>query len=100
MASCKATLAESTKAFARAHSPTEESDRLASRNQVVKSTDVEKPAPLATVAAAAAAAADAGDAGCCRTGGEDGNILNVNYCEVCFANLIFFFLLFLQAGGL
>lgn len=86
MASCKATLAESTKAFARAHSPTEESDRLASRNQVVKSTDVEEPAPLAT------AAAEAGDVGCCcRTGGEDGNILNVNYCEVCFANLTFFF---------
>lgn len=98
MASCKATLAESTKAFARAHSPTEESDRLASRNQVVKSTDVEEPAPLAT-AVAAAAAADAGGAGCCRTGGEDGNILNVNYCEVCFANLTFFFFFTVFTGG-
>lgn len=90
MASCKATLAESTKEFARAHSPTEESDRLASRNQVVKSTDVEEPAPLATVAAGA------GDAGCCRAGGDDGNILNVNYCDVCFANLTL--LLLLQTG--
>lgn len=93
MASCKATLAESTKAFARAHSPTEDSDRLASRNQVVKSTDVEEPAPLAT---AAAAAAGAGDVGCCRAGGDDGNILNVNYCDVCFANLTL--LLLLQTG--
>lgn len=91
MASCKATLAESTKAFARAHSPTEESDLLASRNQVVKSTDVENPAPLAT-----AAAAGAGDAGCCRAGGDDGNILNVNYCDVCFANLTL--LLFFTGG--
>lgn len=70
VASCKATLAESTKAFARAHSPTDERDRLASRNQVVRSTDVEKPAPLAV--------AGAGEIGCCRIGDEDGDILNVN----------------------
>lgn len=44
---------------------------------MVKSTDVEEPAPFA-------GAASAGDAGCCRTGGEDGNILNVNYCDVLF----------------
>lgn len=97
VASCKATLAESTKAFAREHSPTDESDRLASRNQVVrKSTDVEEPAPFA-----AGAAAGAGDAGCCRTDGEDGNISNVNYRDICFSNLTFFTGgFFLQAGPL
>lgn len=94
VASCKATLAESTKAFAREHSPTDESDRLASRNQVVKkSTDVEKPAPFA-----AGATAGAGEAGCCRTDGEDGNIPNVNYRDICFSNLtsftVFFFFFF------
>lgn len=63
---------------------------------MVRSTDVEEPAPLA------AAAARAGDAGCCRTGVEDGDILNVNYCDVCLANLTFYcvFFFFLQAEGL
>lgn len=68
IASCKATLAESTRAFARAHSPTDESDRLALRNQVVKSTDVEGSAPLA--------AAGAGEAGCCKTDSKDGDIFD------------------------
>lgn len=86
VASCKATLAASTKAFAREHSPTDESDRLASRNQVVKkSTDVEKPAPFAA-GATGGATAGAGDAGCCRTDGrtdgEDGNIPDVNYRDM------------------
>lgn len=60
---------------------------------MVKSTDVEEPAPFA-------GAASAGDAGCCRTGGEDGNILNVNYCDVLFREPDLFYCFLLQVGPL
>lgn len=49
-ASCKAPLAESTKEFARAHKATEAKERLASRNQFVRSTDWGE-APAAPTAA-------------------------------------------------
>jgi hypothetical protein len=71
VASCKATLAESTSSFARAHSPTDERDRLASRNQVVKSTDVGGPASPAVVGTG-----ELED--CCKTDGNNGDIIRVN----------------------
>lgn len=63
VASCKATLAEFTKVFARAQSPIDDRERLASRNHVVRSTDVEEPAGFE------------GRLGCCRSAGEAGDMV-------------------------